>query len=159
MLNATYGPSIEALKNIQAAAHARGIQILPVEVRNVGEIDTGMKLLTQRRAAALIVLTEPVLFARRRQIADLARRVKVPTIYQYREGPEDGGLMSYGQNLVSTWKQAAAFVDKILKGAKAGELPFEQPTNLELVVNQRIAKELSITIPQSILLRADKVIE
>ena len=99
------------------------------------------------------------LWTRSAQIASLARKNALPTVYMYREGPDAGGFMSYGTNLTDAWWRAASYVDKILKGAKAGDLPVEQPTKFELVINLKTAKALGLTIPPSLLLRADQVIE
>ena len=92
-------------------------------------------------------------------VAHLAAKNALPTIYMYREGPDAGGLMSYGTNLTDSWRRAASYVDKILKGAKPGDLPVEQPTKFELVINLKTAKALGVTIPQSILVRADEIIQ
>ena len=101
----------------------------------------------------------PNLWAFRAQIASLANKNALPTIYLYREGPNAGGLMSYGTSLTDNWWRAASYVDKILKGAKPGDLPVEQPTKLELVLNLKTAKALGLTIPPAVLARADEIIQ
>jgi len=113
----------------------------------------------QEHAGALIVLPDGFFLAQARRIAELATQHRLPTIFFIREAVEAGGLMSYGQNILEQFYRAATYVDKILKGAKPGDLPVEQPTQFELVINLKTAKALGITIPQSILLRADRVIE
>src|SRR2546425_6223161 len=112
-----------------------------------------------RAAGALLALTDPLFAANRNQVADVARRHRIPTMVIGREYVEAGGLVSYGFPPGETWRLAASYVDKILKGAKPADLPVEQPTKFELVVNLRTAKALGLTIPHSILVRADQVIE
>jgi putative ABC transport system substrate-binding protein len=111
------------------------------------------------RVAGVVVLSEPFFIEERRRIADLARKNRVPTVFSRSENVEAGGLMSYGPSLTGQFRQAAVFVDKILKGAKPADLPVEEPTKLELTVNLKTARALGITIPQSVLVRADRVIE
>ena len=113
----------------------------------------------KERSWGLIVLGDPVIGIHRRQIVDLAAKARLPAIFTVRESVDAGGLMSYGANFPELWRRTATYVDKILKGAKPGDLPIEQPTKFELVVNMKTAKALGIKIPQSILIRADKVIE
>ena len=98
-------------------------------------------------------------FAERRRIVDLAAKNRLPAVYPWREAVDDGGLMSYGPNAADLFRRAAGFVDKILKGARPGDLPVEQPTKFELVINLKTAKALGLTIPQTVLLRADQIIE
>jgi putative tryptophan/tyrosine transport system substrate-binding protein len=107
----------------------------------------------------VLIFGGPYLWTYRDQIVDLALHKRLPTMFPYREGPESGGLMSYGSNLRESWRLAARYVDQILKGAKPGDLPVEQPTKFELVINLKTAKALGLTIPPSLLLRADQVIE
>jgi putative tryptophan/tyrosine transport system substrate-binding protein len=111
------------------------------------------------RAAALFVLTTPVIFRERAKIAQLALRSQLPTSFAHREHVDAGGLMSYGPNFEDMWRLAAAYVDKILRGARAADLPVEQPTKFELVINRKTAKALGLPIPPSLLARADQVIE
>ena len=107
----------------------------------------------------MIVVPSPLAFANRSQITSLAQKHRLPTLYGQREYVDAGGLIAYGSNLADAWRRAATFVDKILKGAKPGELPIEQPTKFELVINQKTAKALGLTIPPSLLRRADEVIQ
>jgi len=107
----------------------------------------------------MITSTDPLFFDVRGRLVALAARYAIPTIYDFREYPAAGGLMSYGPNIYDSWKRAASHVDKILKGAKPADLPIEQPTKFDLVINLKTAKALGLTIPPSLLLRADQVIE
>jgi putative ABC transport system substrate-binding protein len=136
-----------------------GWKLLSLEIRDAGEIEGVFKAATGARAGALLVLTGAIPYPHRQRIAELAARSRLPTMYELRPYVEAGGLISHGADLIDIWRQAAVFVDKILKGAKPADLPVEQPTKFELVVNMRAAKALGLTIPPSILLRADQVIE
>ena len=109
--------------------------------------------------SGLYVLTAPLFLAERRRVAELAKEAGLPTMFARRENVEAGGLVSYGPKLTEQFRQAATYVDKILKGAKPADLPVEQPTKFELVINLKTAKALGLTIPQSVLLRADQVIQ
>ena len=115
--------------------------------------------MTRERAGALLVLADPMFALHRRRIADLAVKSRLPAMYGNRPHVEAGGLMSYGANVADMFRRAATYVDKILKGAKPADLPVEQPTRFELVVNLKTAKALGLTIPRSILVRADQVIQ
>jgi putative ABC transport system substrate-binding protein len=115
--------------------------------------------MTRERAGALLVLTDPVFLVHRVRLAELATQHRLPSMYAVREGVEAGGLMSYGPSLVASFRSVAVFVDKILKGAKPGDLPVEQPTKFELVVNRKTARTLGLTIPRSLQMRADQVID
>ena len=115
--------------------------------------------MTRARAGALTVLPSTMFFVERRRLVDLAAKNRLPAVYTSREFVDAGGLMAYGPNLADLFRRAATYVDKILKGAKPGDLPVEQPTKFELVINLKTAKALGITIPQSVLLRADEVIQ
>ena len=115
--------------------------------------------MTRERASAVMVLGDSMFLLHRARIADLAKRQRLPSVFVQREHVEAGGLMAYGANVRDIFRRAATYVDKILKGAKPADLPVEQPTKFELVINLKTAKELGITIPQSLLLRADKVIQ
>jgi len=147
------------LEQINGAAFANGIRVLPFEASNPAQIDSGFAAMARARAGALIVAADELFYGQRAELAKLAIKHRLPAISPSREQTEAGGLMSYGQNLAQHYQRAALYVDKILKGAKAGDLPVEQPTLLELVVNQKTAGALGVRIPNSILLRADKVIE
>jgi putative tryptophan/tyrosine transport system substrate-binding protein len=143
----------------QAAARARGWTLLSLEVRDVGELDAAFTKARASRASALLVLNSGLLDRQAAQIAGLATTQRLPAIYGLRTYVDNGGLMAYGPDLDDNWRRAAVFVDKILKGARPSELPVEQPTKFELVINLKTAKSLGLTIPQSLLMRADEVID
>ena len=147
------------LKNVQAAAQKANVKVLPVEARTPQEIETAFSVMTKENAGAIIVGLDPVFIQQRRQIAELAAKNRLPSISTRREYVEAGGLMSYGQSGADQYRSVAVLVDKILKGAKPGDLPVEQPTKFELFINGKTAKTLGLTIPQSLLISADKVIE
>ena len=146
-------------KSIQAASLKVGLRLLPVEAQTPEEIERGFMLMVQGRAQALLVIADTFFTQQQRQIIQLADKFRMPAMFPIREFSEIGGLMSYGPNNADINHRAAYFVDRILKGAKPADLPVEQPTKLELVINLKTAKALGITIPQSLLLRADRVIE
>jgi putative ABC transport system substrate-binding protein len=129
------------------------------EVRGPEEIDRAFAAMATDGIGALIVLPHPVTSVNERQILGLAAKHRLPAIRFNREFAEAGGLMSYGPNNADLWRRAATYVDKILKGAKPGDLPVEQPMRFELVVNLKTAKALGLTIPQSVMVRADQVIQ
>ena len=147
------------LKNVQAAAPKVNVRILTVEARTPQEIETAFSVMTKEHAGAIIVGLDPFFIQQRRQIAELAAKNRLPSIATFREYVEDGGLMSYGQNQTDQFRHVAVFVDKILKGAKPGDLPVEQSTNFEMVINRKTANALGLRIPSELLLRADQVIE
>ena len=146
-------------REIDAAARARGRKLLLLEVRRSDEIDRAFKTAIDARADALLVVSGGLLTSEARRIAELAAKSRLPAMYPLRFFVEGGGLISYGTDIVDVWRRAAAFVDKILKGAKPTDLPVEQPTKFELVINLKTAKALGLTIPPSVLGRADQVIE
>jgi putative ABC transport system substrate-binding protein len=115
--------------------------------------------MAREKAGAVIVELDPLFIQQRRQIAELAAKNRLLSIATFREYVEEGGLISYGQNLAAQYRSIAVFVDKILKGAKPGDLPVEQSTTFDLVINRRTARAIGVTIPESVLFRADKVIE
>lgn len=158
-----WNPSAPALtmllKNVQTAARRVSVSILPVEARTPAEIESAFVSMTRARAEAVVVPPDLFYFFQSRQIAELALKNRMPSIFGAREAVEFGGLMSYGADAVNLYRRAATYVDKILKGAKPGDLPVEQPMTFDLVVNLRTAKALGLTVPQSILVRADRVIE
>lgn len=147
------------LKNVQSAAQVGSVQVLPVEVRTVQEIENAFPVMLQAKAEAAIVATDALLIQHCRKIAELAAKNRLPSSSTIREYAEAGGLMSYGPNLAEQFRRAATYVDKIFKGAKPGELPVEQITTFELFINGRTAKALGLSIPQSLLLRVDRVFE
>ena len=147
------------LDEIQGAAKKFGLTLLPVRVATPSEIDGVAAQLANMECDSLLVFTDPLLISQRVKIAELAAMAKLPAIYQSKEHVEAGGLVSYGANLLSLTKNAAVYVDKILKGAKPSELPVEQPTRFELVINLKTAKTLGLEIPPTLLTLADQVIE
>src|ERR1039457_2024342 len=147
------------LNEVQGAAKELGLTLLPIRVATPSEIDGVASILANNKCDSLLVLTDPLLISQRQKIAELAAQAKSPAIYQSKEHVEAGGLMSYGANLLSLTKEAAVYVDKILKGAKPSDLPVEQPTKFELVINLKTAKTLGLEIPPTLLAVADQVIE
>jgi putative tryptophan/tyrosine transport system substrate-binding protein len=147
------------LKNTEAAARRLGLAIASVDVPTTRRFDEAFAGMTRARANALIVLPGDVTDTHRAAILGLALKKRLPTLYGWKMGPEAGALMSYGVDIAENFRRSAAYVDKILKGAKPADLPVEQPTKFELVVNLKTAKALGLTIPQTLLLRADQVIE
>ena len=146
-------------ESVQAGAQNTNVKILIAEARTPQEIETAFAMMAGESAGAVIVGAAPLFGLHRAQIAQLAIKYNMPSIFGNRAYVEAGGLMSYGYKITENYLRAASYVDKILKGAKPGDLPVEQPTTLELVINLKTAKALGLTIPQSILLRADEVIQ
>ena len=157
--NPLTAPNTLTVKHTEAAARALRLTLRPVSARRPDEIDGAFAAMSRARADGLIVLADPVFLSVRLRIADLATKGHLPTIYELREHAEAGGLVSYGPSLPDLWRRAAIYVDRILKGAKPADLPVERPSKFELVVNLKTAKALGLTITQSVLLRADQVIE
>ncbi len=143
----------------EAAAGLRGWKLLSLEIRDAGDIERAFASATGARAGAMLVFGGGLFYPMARQIAGLAIRSRLPTMYELRPYVDAGGLLSYGADIYAIWRQAAGFVDKILKGAKPGDLPIEQPTKFELVVNMKTARALGLAIPSSLLVRADEVIQ
>ena len=149
----------DMLKEAEVAGRALGVRLQFVEVRGPADFDRAFSDMTSARAGALIVLGGTIFLTERRRLVGLAAKNRLPAVYPAREYVDAGGLMAYGPNVADLFRRAASYVDKILKGAKPADLPVEQPTKLELVINLKAAKVLGITIPQSILIRADEVIQ
>jgi ABC-type uncharacterized transport system substrate-binding protein len=147
------------LKSTEIAAQALGVTLQSLEVRASGELDSALANMFRQHVDALIVLPGDLLFTHRRHILDLAGKNRLPVIYGWGEVAAAGALLSYGVDIADNYRRAAYYVDKILKGAKPGDLPIEQPTKFELVINLKTAKTLGLTIPPSLLQRADQVIE
>ena len=144
----------------EAAARSLGLQLQSVEATRPEDLDHAFSAITERRAQALIVTSiNPVTFANRERIVRFALRNRPPSMYANRDYVDAGGLMSYGPHFADSYRRAATYVDKILRGAKPADLPVEQPTRFELVVNLKTAKALGITFPPSVLIRADQVIQ
>jgi ABC-type uncharacterized transport system substrate-binding protein len=149
----------EVLKEADVAARALGVRLQVIEARGPEDFDRAFSDMARARADAVAVQSTNVFFIERRRLVDLAAKNRLPAMYPTREFVEAGGLMSYATNTADLLRRAAAYVDKILKGAKPADLPVEQPTKLELVINLKTAKALGLTIPPSLLQRADQVIE
>ena len=147
------------LKSLQTAAQQIGIKVLPVEARTPEEIKRGFATMKRERAQAVITASDAFFIGQGRQIAELAVKSRMPSMFPFREDVIAGGLMSYGQNLSDNVRRCASYVDKIFKGAKSADLPIEQPTRFYLIVNRKTAEKLGVTISQELLLRADEVIE
>jgi putative ABC transport system substrate-binding protein len=150
--------SVLELGEVQAAARALGLEVITSELRRAEDISPAFDAL-KGRADALYVCTDPLVNTHRIRVNTLALAARLPTMHFYREYVEAGGLMSYGPNLPDLLRRAVDYVDKILRGAKPGDIPVEQPTKFDLIVNLTTAKALGLTIPESFLLRADEVIE
>ena len=152
----TYGP---LSKGVQAAAQKAGVKTLVAEASTPQEIENAFSMMVREKADAVIVGSPTTFAQQHRQIAELALKYRMPSMFQDRVYVEAGGFMGYGQKFTDNYERSATYVDKILKGAKPGDLPVEQPVSFEFVVNLKTAKALGLTIPQSILLRADEVIQ
>lgn len=150
---------LEHWRVAEAAAGKRRWRLLPIEVRNNDEIEPALRAARDARAGGLLWLAGGIMFPQARRLAALAIRYQLPAVYSLRPQVEAGGLMSYGADIVDTWRRAAVVVDKIVKGANPAELPIEQPTKFELVINLQAAQSIGLTIPRSVLLRADHVLQ
>src|SRR5215467_7080774 len=157
--NLTFPGSAQQLKEVQLAAKALGVKLQYLDVLDPKDIETAFREAGKERADAVLTLTNTILFSHRAQLADLAVKNRLPSMYYRREYVEDGGLMSYATSYTDLNRRAATYVDKILKGAKPGDLPVEQPTKFEFVINLKAAKQIGLIIPQSVLYQADKVIK
>jgi putative tryptophan/tyrosine transport system substrate-binding protein len=151
-----HGPQ---LRHAQDAARELGVSVRVLEARDPSEIDKAFAVMTAERASAVVVLPDSMLLDHRTRIANLAIQGRLPMVSAIADHAEAGGLLAYGPSIVDTFHRAATYVDRILKGAKPGDLPVEQPTKFELIINLKTAKALGLTIPSSLLLRADQVIE
>jgi putative ABC transport system substrate-binding protein len=159
LVNITAPASKIYRRNAGTAAAVLTLELVPVEVRVPDDLDGAFRKLADERVDFVLVLSDAMFLSERRRIAVLAAAARLPTLFSFRSQIVDGGLMSYGMNTRDSWRRSATYVDKILKGAAPGELPIELPTRTDLVVNLRTAKALGLTIPESILFRADEVIE
>jgi len=148
------------LKQTQLAARALRLRLEPVvEVKGVSELERAFATISKLRSDALIMVADRFLLAERTRIVEFAEKHRLPTMYPYSEMVKDGGLMSYSPSYPDLFRRAAKYIDKILKGTKPADLPVEQPTKFELLINLKTAKAFGLTIPQSVLLRADQIIE
>jgi putative ABC transport system substrate-binding protein len=153
------GTEKDMLKGAEVAASALGVRLQFVEARGPADVDRAFSEMTRARAGALTVLPSAMFGSQRRRLVDLAAKNRLPAVYTSREFVDAGGLMAFGPNQADLYRGAATYVDKILKGAKPGDLPVEQPTTFELVINLKAAKAVGLTIPQSVLARADHIVE
>jgi putative ABC transport system substrate-binding protein len=147
------------MRGAQDAARTKGVQLLILKASTESEIDAAFATLVERRAGALLVGADPFFFSRREQLVALASHQAMPAIYSLRNFVVSGGLISYGTSLTAVYRQVGIYAGKILKGAKPADLPVEQPTKFELVVNLKTANALGLTVPPSLLTQADEVIE
>ena len=148
-----------SLKGMEVAARALGVQFRVQEVRDPTEFEKAFDAATREGARALMVLPDPMFVSQAGRIVELSAKSRLPAIYAHREFVDAGGLMFYGASLADMWRRAATYVDKILKGRKPADLPVEQPKKLEFVINLKAAKQIGVTIPPNLLVRADKVIK
>lgn len=154
--NPIHGPS---LKVIEAAASRLKVQLHPIGVQDPHELQGAFSAMARERLQGLTVPPDGMFLAHRARIIDLAAKYRIPTMYGVRELVQAGGLIAYGVNLPDMYRHGALFVDRILKGAKPGDLPVERPTKFELMINLKTAKTLGLTIPRTLLIRADQLIE
>ena len=153
------GPNAQTLKEVELAAHAFAVQLQYFDVRHLSDVDNAFRAAgVHAHADGILVIPSPVLISHPRQVAQFALKSRLPTIYYSAEFAEEGGLISYAPNFADLSRRAATYVDKILKGANPAELPVEQATKFEMVINLKTAKQISLTIPPNVLARADKVI-
>jgi putative ABC transport system substrate-binding protein len=147
------------LENTQLAARTLRVEIQPLEVRRADDLDDRFKAIVKGRAEALVIFADPVTMTHSSKIIDFATKKRLPTMFNQKPPVDAGGLVSYGTNYEEVFRRAAVYVDKILRGAKPADLPIQQPTQFELVINMKTAKALGLTIPSSLRVRADRVIE
>ena len=149
----------QGIRESEAAARSLGLKVRVVDARGPEDLERAFAGMVKEQVNAVVLLPDPILFDQRTRIIALAAKYRLPAVGEAREFADAGGLMTYGPRIEENFRRAAFFVDKILKGAKPGDLPVEQPTKLELVINLKTAKAIGLTIPQELLFRADKVIE
>ena len=155
----TTSGNAQALRETELAAGTFRVQLQYLDILSAKDIETAFRAASKGRADAILILTSPIIASQRTQVVDLAVKSRLPAISGSSAYVEDGGLMSYGVNIVGLFRRAAVYVDKILKGRKPADLPVEQPMKFEFVINLKTAKQIGLTIPQSVLFRADKVIK
>jgi putative ABC transport system substrate-binding protein len=154
----TQGTTLHLVQETQAAATQMGVSLVAHEVAGADQLAESFARFRCEQAQALIVQVSPLTLEHRANIVQLAARARIPAMYEVRNFVDDGGFVSYGPDLTESYRRAAAFVDRILRGAKPGDLPVEQPDKLELVFNMKAAKSLGLVLPQALLLRADQVL-
>ena len=157
--NPTHPVAEVFLREMQAVGRALKVRLDFFEARDPSQLGSALSRMEKERAGALIVTPDPLFGSQRSRIVDFAARRRLPSMFFYKEFVDAGGLMSYGPSFPDSYRRAATYVDKILKGAKPGDLPVEQPTKFELVINLKTAKQIGLTIPSSVLFQADKVIK
>ena len=157
--NPTNPDSGMSLKGMELAARALGVQFRVQEVHDPAELDKAFQATTREGARALMVLPDAMFVSQRERIVTLSAKSRLPAMYPHGEFVDAGGLMFYGASLADMWRRAATYVDKILKGAKPADLPVEQPKKFELIINLKAAKQIGLTIPPNVLVRADRVIK
>ena len=156
--NSTEPGNAQALREMELAAGAFRVQLQYLDVRSANDIESAFRTASKGPADAVLLLGSPIASSQRTQIAAFAVKSKLPAIYPWPEFVEDGGLMAYGVSITDLFRRAAIYVDKILKGTKPADLPVEQPTKFEFVINLKAAKQIGLTIPPNVLARADRVI-
>jgi putative tryptophan/tyrosine transport system substrate-binding protein len=159
LMNPNNATAERVIRDVQEAARTKGLQLHVLKAGSDSEIDTAFASLVQLHAGALVVGADPFLSSRRERLVALASRSAVPSIYAWREFAASGGLISYGASLTSAFRLVGHYAGKVLKGAQPADLPVQQPTTFELVINLKTAKALGLTVPQSMLMHADEVIE
>ena len=159
LVNPTYAGTDSLLRALREASRALSMPLPVLEVRDPQGIELAFATIAGERPRALMVLSDPLMVTHRKRIVELAAKTRLPAMYAVRQFVDDGGLMFYGASLAEMYLHAAVHVDRILKGAKPGDLPFEQPTRFELAINLKNARAIGLTIPQSLMQRADQVIE
>jgi putative ABC transport system substrate-binding protein len=157
--NPTNPNTVGLLHDTQSAAQSLGIQLQVLEVRTAADVDAAFRSAVKGGAQALVTVQDALFTLQRAQIAEMARKTRIPTMSGETGFAAAGGLMNYGPNIADSWRRSAVYVDRILKGARPNDLPIEQPTKFEFVINLKTAKTLGLTIPQSVLSRADEVIQ
>ena len=151
--------TVDQLRKVEEANRSIGLKLQLLKLGNPPDLDDAFRVIMRSHAEALFVLESALTFRARREIAQLALKNRLPTSFAFREYVDVGGLVAYGVNFSSMFRRAAEYIDKILKGAKPGDLPIEQPVTFELVINLKTAKALGLAIPPSLLLRADQIIQ
>jgi len=157
--NSTEPGNAQVLRETELATEAFKVQLQSLDVLGSKDIETAFQAASKGRADAVLMLPSSILNSHRTQVAELAVKSRLPAIYWQSEWVENGGLMSYGVSITDLFRRAATYVDKILKGTKPADLPVEQPTKFEFIINLKAAKQIGLTIPPNVLVRADKVIK